>query len=59
MKTYYKGQKLRFTSDDFDGRTDIACEVTFIGDHYAIAQADKDIALWIDDDTEYMFTEAG
>lgn len=58
MKTYYKGQKLRFTSDDFDGRTDIACEVTEVGDRYAVAQAEG-IVLWIDDDTEYQFSEAG
>lgn len=59
MKTYYKGQKLRFTSDEFDGRTDIACEVTEVGDRYAVAQAVGGIVLWIDADTEYQFSEAG
>lgn len=49
------GQKLLYSYDEFDGRGAEICTVAKVYDDHAIA-ANDGIVLWVDDDTEHMFS---
>ena len=55
MKKYTLGQKVTFTTDEFDGKTKVEATITTVEDDYAIATTADGTALWIDEDTEYQF----
>ena len=55
MRTYTLGQKVTFTTDEFDGKTTMNATITEVHDDYATATTDDGIVLWIDKDTEHLF----
>ena len=56
MKTYTKGQTVIWNVNDFDGNFTQRAVITEIGDDYAIATTNDGTTLYIDNDTDYMFT---
>lgn len=57
MKTYTVGEKVKFTSDEFDGHVETMVTVVEVNDDLAIAKAEGGKNFWIDEDTDYMFTK--
>lgn len=55
FRTLKVGEKLTYTVDEFDGYSQNKVVVTEVNEDHAIARLD-DMNLWIDEDTEYMFS---
>lgn len=54
-RTLQIGEKLTYTVDEFDGRSQDEVEVTEVHEDYAIARLD-DMNLWISDFNADMFS---
>ena len=57
MRTYKEGQTVRWDVQEVWGyRFSELATITEVFDDHAIAKGEDGMTLWIDDDTEYMFT---
>ena len=58
MKDYKVGEKVKFSTDEFDGKSVVMAQIIETGDGYAIAReitSGRPMILHIDKDTDFQF----